>query len=74
MRDKIGKFAENVKRVFQDSFYVSMIKNNKTVIGMCFLISAFLVLLTYPGVIYSDSYTRIGMADEIEKWVHAFFL
>ena len=73
MRDKIRKFAENVKRVFQDSFYVSMIKNNKTVIGMCFLISAFLVLLTYPGVIYSDSYTRIGMADEIEKWVHAFF-
>ena len=55
-----------IKDEMQSSTYINFIKKNYGLIVFTLLISVILVLLTYPGILYSDSYTRIAMADNIK--------
>lgn len=39
---------------------------------ICVVISMFLCILTYPGILYTDSYERIRATSEMRKAIHAF--
>lgn len=52
------------------SIYLEFLKKRKTMILVAIVISAFLTMLTYPGILYSDSYTRIGYARNFNLWIH----
>lgn len=49
-----------------DSVYVKWIKNHQGLIAFCAFLSIFLTLLTYPGVMYSDSYIRLSTASDLK--------
>ncbi len=54
------------------SHYVKWIKRNKGLLFACVIISTFLCVLTYPGILYSDSYNRISFASSLKMAIHAF--
>ena len=64
------KHIEKVKIDIRNSKYVEFIRNNYRLMFGCMVLTTFFVLLTYPGIMYSDSYSRISMADDVKLWFH----
>ena len=58
-------FSEKLK----NSYYRKLIAGNKRVIFVSLLFACFLTFLTYPGVMYTDSYVRITMGENIKQWL-----
>ena len=49
----------------KDSFYWKKVKENFLLIFFSFFVSVGCVLISYPGIFYSDSYGRVWIADEL---------
>lgn len=62
---------KKINKFYEGSCYLNFIKNNSWVLLGCALVAIFCVLLTYLGVMYTDSYERITLAENINKWIHA---
>lgn len=58
--------------MIKESLYVVFLKRNRNVILISALLSILLVAITYPGIMYSDSYRRAELIDSLELWFHAF--
>lgn len=58
--------------VKQSIFIRWMIRNGRSLLlSVC--ISVFLTILSYPGILYTDSYSRISFADSLGMSIHAFW-
>lgn len=59
--DKINWVKENII----GSFYYKKVRENAVIIFASLLIAMFCVLISYPGILYSDSYGRVDTADKV---------
>lgn len=59
-------------RIKQESLYFNWMKKNSGLVIVCMLISVFLCILTYPGILYTDSYGRVEMALGLKRAIYAF--
>ena len=59
-----------ISKLVEESFYKKKIKENVTVILLSILIAIVCVLISYPGIFYSDSYGRIDMADDFRDSIN----
>lgn len=73
MNNWVKRITSKVKAIGSDSLYLKWIKKNKGLILACVLISTFLCFLSYPGIMYSDSHSRIEFASRLKPSLHAFF-
>lgn len=73
MQKVIKKAFSDICNVIIHSVYWRWINNNKGMIFACVIISTFLCFLSYPGIIYSDSYSRIDSALGIKSAIQALF-
>ena len=65
---------ENEKRLnYQKFYYFSKIREDVGILIICLLISVLCVLITYPGILYSDSFARIATADSIIFRINQMF-
>ncbi|MBR6152379.1 MAG: hypothetical protein IKQ25_13950 [Lachnospiraceae bacterium] len=63
----------NYKNILNISFYFEKIKKNLCFIILSGIFALTCTIITYPGILYSDSYTRIENAKEILKgssWIY----
>lgn len=67
------KLGKNDFEIEINSAYITFLKKRKTMILVSLFISVFLTILTYPGILYSDSYSRIGYAQNFRLWIHNLF-
>lgn len=56
----------------KESYYFGQLKAHVNVILFCVVLAIICVMITYPGVFYSDSYSRINSAIITEKNIKAF--
>lgn len=61
IEDKMLEVNKNIT----DSFYYKKIRENSLLIFMSLLIAIVCVLISYPGILYSDSYGRVDTADKV---------
>lgn len=64
---------DKLTAMIKESLYVAFIKRNRNMILISALLSVLLVAVTYPGIMYSDSYRRAELIDSLELWFHAFW-
>lgn len=69
---KTTETLKNYKNSIKDSLYIRWIDSQKSNLLLSICISTFLTILSYPGIIYSDSYGRISFADSLKMSIHAF--
>lgn len=69
---KFYNISERFKQEINESKYKRWILENKGMLLISILIAIFLTILTYPGIMYSDSYARIGVTSELKTAIHAF--
>lgn len=69
---KLVQFRPKILNVVTNSLYITYIRKNKGMILACILISTFLCILTYPGIMYTDSYARISFVSNLKMSIHAF--
>lgn len=62
-----------LKTAIRQSIYTRWAKEQRNSFMIAACISIFLTILSYPGIIYSDSYGRIGFTDSLKLSIHAFF-
>ena len=62
-----------IKDIPKNSFYIDWIKEHRGTFLICAFIATFLTMLSYPGILYSDSYTRISLASDLKRSLQAFF-
>ena len=67
------KLGKNYFEIQINSAYIAFLKKRKTMILVSLFIAVFLTILTYPGILYSDSYSRIGYAQNFRLWIHNLF-
>ena len=67
------KLGKNDFEIEINSAYITFLKKRKTMILVSLFIAVFLTILTYPGILYSDSYSRIGYAQNFRLWIHNLF-
>ena len=67
------KLGKNYFEIEINSAYITFLKKRKTMILVSLFIAVFLTILTYPGILYSDSYSRIGYAQNFRLWIHNLF-
>lgn len=83
--NKIKKGIESISEVIKhllnliyneirESIYIRWLKENKGLICLCAFISAFMCILTYPGIMYTDSYARTNMTTDLKLSINAFLL
>lgn len=63
-----NKFKETMRK----SIYLQWVKNHQGLIIFCAFLAGFLTFLTYPGVMYSDSYARISTTSELSQNVRHY--
>ena len=63
-----------MKSNLKKSYYIQKLKENMNIIIISFLMALFCTFITYPGVWYSDSYTRVSFADTILDCMRKFFM
>lgn len=68
MTENLMKFRNSIK----NSLYTKWIVGQRSNLMISICISILLTILTYPGIIYSDSYERISFADSLKMLIHAF--
>ena len=56
----------------KQSVYTKWIIKQRTNLFISISISIFLTILTYPGILYSDSYGRIAMSENVKTSIYAF--
>ncbi len=56
----------------KQSVYTKWIIKQRTNLFISMSISIFLTILTYPGILYSDSYGRIAMSENVKTSIYAF--
>ncbi len=57
----------------KESVLIKWIIKQRLFLLLSVCISVFLTILSYPGILYSDSYGRITFADSLGRSIHAFF-
>lgn len=62
-----------IKKEFMNSYYVQKIKDNLAIIVWSLLMTGFCVVISYPGIFYSDSYARVETADKIRAAMSMLF-
>lgn len=67
-RNILADICEEVK----NSVFKRWIIDHRFSLLITIVISIFLTILSYPGILYSDSYTRIEFADSLKMVIHAF--
>jgi len=72
MEESIDAKLNKIKYTIESSLYFSWIKNNVWILVLCLLISTLLCGISYPGIIYSDSYGRVNITDGLKLAIHAF--
>ena len=63
---------QDIKKQITQSIYIKWFQKAKTSILISMFLAAFLTILTYPGILYSDSYNRITLTDHVDMALHAF--
>lgn len=66
-----GKNIEIIS-VLSESIYVRWLKNNLVWIMAYMIASTFFCILSYPGILYTDSYQRENITSSIKLSIHAF--
>ena len=66
---KLTKITDEIKK----SVFINWIIKQRHYLLLSVCISAFLTILTYPGILYSDSYLRVSFADSLGRSIHAFW-
>ena len=64
--NSVGSIWEMLLKEVKQSAYIRWIIKQRNILLLAICISAFLTILTYPGILYSDSYVRIELADKID--------
>ncbi len=64
--NSVGSIWEMLLKEVKQSAYIRWIIKQRNILLLAICISAFLTILTYPGILYSDSYARIELADKID--------
>jgi len=59
-----------LEKQVRDSFYIKKIKENSGLIIWSLLIAVFFLLISYPGILYSDSYGRVDTADKLRNSIN----
>lgn len=70
--NKVMKKIANIEYAIKESAYIRWLENNRNSIIITFFISVFITLLSFPGIIYIDSYVRISFADSLKSSIKAF--
>lgn len=65
----ISVIRKRFSEILKNSYYRKLMIGNKGAIVFALLIACFLTFLAYPGVMYTDSYARINMAENIKQWL-----
>ncbi len=68
----LGK-TKNALNYIENSFYYKKIKNNKNIIIVSLILAIVCTLISYPGIWYSDSYSRVQFADNVIESCNAIF-
>jgi len=58
---------KHIENTIKNSFWLQCLKHNLGTIVMSSFAATFICILSYPGVLYSDSYERISLANAIPK-------
>lgn len=66
-------FVFKSKKYISDSFYINKVKENIWLIFLSFILAGICTYITYPGIMYTDSYARVESADIIIKCVENIF-
>ncbi|SEQ35931.1 hypothetical protein [Butyrivibrio sp. TB] len=67
-KKKLAGIMSGIKQ----SAYIKWLGNNRNSIIISLLISVFITILSYPGIIYIDSYVRISFTDSLKTSIKAF--
>ena len=70
--EKMKHMLNCVNNEIKESIYVKWVKKNIGLICLCAFISAFICILTYPGIMYTDSYARTNMTTDLKLSLEAF--
>ena len=66
----ISVIRKRFLEILKNSYYHKAVVRNKRAICIALLFACFLTFLTYPGIMYTDSYARVTMAENIKQWLH----
>lgn len=70
--NRIRAKLTQIKDVLKESVYIRWLGNNRNSILISLLLSIFITILSFPGIIYIDSYVRISFADSLKTSIKAF--
>lgn len=55
----------NITEIINSSYFINQFKKHMPLIIICLIISIICTMITYPGILYSDSYRRVSGSTEI---------
>lgn len=58
-----------IMKIFRESIFIKKIKDSRNVMILSMIMACICVLITYPGIFYSDSYERVREAYEIKNLI-----
>ena len=67
------KTTKSVRNAFDESIYTMWIRRNYGVLLGIAIVAMFVGLISYPGILYSDSYSRIRFTKILNDSISAFF-
>ena len=70
---KLNSITDSIRNTISQSAYIKWFSANRNYLLISVFISIITTLITYPGVLYSDSYSRVYSADMLKMTLHAFF-
>lgn len=62
-----------IKEELTSSYYTQKVKDNLAIIVWSLLMTGFCVIISYPGIFYSDSYARVETADKVRAAISMLF-
>lgn len=62
----------DLRNSLKESQYILFVRNNRDIICASMIISLLLLLISYPGIMYMDSYRRFEQLGKVNSGVHAF--
>lgn len=62
-----------IKEMFSNSYYMKKVRENSAIIAWSLLMAGFCVIISYPGIFYSDSYARVETADKVRAAISMLF-
>lgn len=59
-----------LKRQIDESFYKKKLNENIAIIMVCLIVAILCLLISYPGILYSDSYGRVDTAKKLRESIN----